>query len=427
MGVSASCFQDIPLIQSDKFGYHIHAADSLATNFQINRDVIATNQLHRSLCWVSLANGLLTLPEGCEARCPGCAHRRLHSQASGAQKEAWLQKQLAPWRENFSPLQTVAEQDRWGYRNRVCLSTRWCEEKWQFGLLSRKELIAIPRCPVHSERTRHMVGLLSQALPPGPVFPMAFYVQSAVQATLILKTHRRPDLLWLTQNLQRKLIDLGMEGLWLHLHPAVGKRLFTKKGWRLIWGNFRSYDSHGLSYGPSAFQQLIPALYRNALDTAETFLSPTQYDSVVDLYCGIGASLKRWSSRGARVLGVELAGEAVECARHNVPQALLLRGKCSERIPQLNEWIKHKTNPNHQSLLYVNPPRTGIEPQVLEWVIGVFRPQRMAYLSCSAGTLRRDLDRLVSGGYQVVRIKPYDFFPQTHHVETLVLLTLTAI
>ncbi len=387
---------------------------------------VATDQLNRSLCWVSLANGQLTLPEGCEARCPGCAHRTWNSQASGAQKEGWLQKQLAPWQEKFFPLQAVAERERWGYRSRVCLATGWGEEGWQFGMLSRKELIAIPHCPVHSERTRHMVRLLAPALPPGPMFPMAFYVQSGVQATLILKTHRMPDLLWLNRSFQQKLTALGMEGLWLHLHAAAGKRLFTKKGWRLIWGKSRSYDSNGLLYGPSAFQQLITALYRSALDTAEAFLSPTQYDSVVDLYCGIGASLMRWSYRGARVLGVELAGEAVECARHNVPQALLLRGKCSERIPQLNEWIKQKTNLNHQRLLYVNPPRTGIEPQVLQWVIDVFRPRRIAYLSCSAGTLRRDLNRLVSGGYQVAQIKPYDFFPQTYHVEALVLLSLTA-
>ena len=45
----------------------------------------------------------------------------------------------------------------------------------------------------------------------------------------------------------------------------------------------------------------------------------------------------------------------------------------------------------------------------------------MAYLSCSAGTLRRDLEAL-SGAYEVARIIPYDFFPHTHHVESLVLL-----
>ena len=52
------------------------------------------------------------------------------------------------------------------------------------------------------------------------------------------------------------------------------------------------------------------------------------------------------------------------------------------------------------------------------------RPARMAYLSCSAGTLRRDLEPLERSGYEILGILPYDFFPQTLHVETLALLAL---
>ena len=57
---------------------------------------------------------------------------------------------------------------------------------------------------------------------------------------------------------------------------------------------------------------------------------------------------------------------------------------------------------------------------------GELRPARIAYLSCSAGTLARDLAMLESAGYAVVRIHPYDFFPLTHHVEALALLDLRA-
>ncbi len=59
----------------------------------------------------------------------------------------------------------------------------------------------------------------------------------------------------------------------------------------------------------------------------------------------------------------------------------------------------------------------------MEWISGEFRPQRLAYLSCSAGTLARDLALLTTSGYRVVEIAPYDFFPQTYHVETLCLLS----
>jgi 23S rRNA (uracil1939-C5)-methyltransferase len=73
-------------------------------------------------------------------------------------------------------------------------------------------------------------------------------------------------------------------------------------------------------------------------------------------------------------------------------------------------------------LLYVNPPRTGLESEVLGWAVNEFRPERLAYLSCSAGTLSRDLSGLAGAGYAVEALHPYDFFPQTHHVETLALL-----
>ena len=362
------------------------------------------------------------LKAGCEASCPGCAHRMMSAEESLAQKAHWLQRKLAPWRETIGPIQSVDADKRWNYRHKVTLSTAWNNGRWEFGLVVREQLIPIPHCPVHSARVRESVRLFSRALPPGPEFPMAYYVQSGAQATLVLKTARLPDIGWLDRDFQQCLARTGMEGLWLHLHPSAGRRMFTKRGWRPVWGKPRSVDRNGLVYGPSAFQQLIPALYGHALDKAEAFVAPEENDSVVDLYCGIGNTLVRWIDRGARAVGVEMGGEAVECALRNVPRALVLRGKCAQRIPQLRAWIGDHGDASGQRLLYVNPPRTGIEPEVLNWVVDELRPARIAYLSCSAGTLRRDLEILRDANYRVEEIAPYDFFPQTYHVETLALL-----
>ena len=358
----------------------------------------------------------MTLPAGCEPCCPGCAHRTWSAADSEAQKKDWLRRRLAPWADRLQPLRAVAGDARWGYRRKVCLSANWSETAgWQFGLWRRDELIPIPDCPVHAGSVRMLARWLMRALPPGPSFPLAFLVQSGAQATLILKTHRLPPLDWLDEAGHRALAAGGLEGLWLHLHPAAGRRLFARNGWRLLWGEPRSRDAFGLNYGPTAFQQLIPDLYRQALDAAEGFLDPRPGDSIADLYCGIGASLTRWAARGARTIGVELGGETVECARSNAPKAGILRGKCADRIPQLRDW----TPATGSRLLYVNPPRTGLEPAVSAWAMEEFRPERLAYLSCSAGTLSRDLRALTAAGYGVEALVPYDFFPQTHHVETL--------
>lgn len=361
----------------------------------------------------------MNLPAGCEPRCPGCSHRILSAANSEAQKLDWLRRALSPWAAQLAPMQTVAGAARWSYRRKVCLSVQWCEvEGWQFGLWRRDELIPVPDCPVHAEPVRMLTRWLMQTLPPGPEFPLAFFVQSGAQATLILKTHALPNLDWLTEARQVELTASGLQGLWLHRHPAAGRRLFARNGWTLLWGQPRSRDNFGLRYGPTAFQQQIPILYWQALDAAEAFLAPESGYSIADLYCGIGATLSRWTRRGAQVIGVELGGEAVECAGLNAPDAAILRGKCAERIPQLRAW----TPVARTRLLYVNPPRTGLEPAVLAWVMNEFRPIRLAYLSCSAGTLSRDLQALATAGYAVTVLIPYDFFPQTRHVEMLALL-----
>jgi tRNA/tmRNA/rRNA uracil-C5-methylase (TrmA/RlmC/RlmD family) len=142
---------------------------------------------------------------------------------------------------------------------------------------------------------------------------------------------------------------------------------------------------------------------------------------VLDLYCGLGASLREWTAAGAAALGVELSGEAVELAASNAPRAAVLRGTCVQRLPQVRTWWAAQGG---RCVAYVNPPRSGLEAEVIGALGQELRPARLTYLSCSAGTLARDLAMLQGTGYEVAAIQPYDFFPLTHHVEAQALLAL---
>ena len=367
------------------------------------------------------------IPPGCNPDCPGCAHRGWSREASEGQKTDWLTRRLAPWTERLAPLRGAERSRRWGYRDRANLSAEWSGARWRFGLMRRDELIPIPKCPIHSRRVGDTLALLTPVLPPADAFPLLFFVQSGAQLVLVVKQAEPPATDWLTDDLKRDLRGAGVEGVWLHCFPSAGrKKWFTKRGWHLLWGEPRSRDGHGLWYGPAAFQQLIPQLYHQALDEAEAFLAPSAEDRLIDLYCGGGSSLARWSAHATRALGVELVGAALECATLNAPNAETLRGTCETRLPQLRSWpiggMGSATEGGGRRLLYLNPPRTGLETAVGEWIADEYRPERIAYLSCSAGTLARDLERLEAAGYRVARITPYDFFPQTYHVETLALL-----
>lgn len=365
-------------------------------------------------------SSIMKLPAGCQTRCPACAHRDLTPGDSLAQKRDRLSRRLAPWAERLAPVRAVAEEQQWGYRNRVSLRAEWQAGRWRFGVMRRDEFVPIPDCPIHSERVRAAVALLSRHLPSPGEFRLAFLVQSGAQTVLVLKQAERPATDWLTLALASELAAIGVEGFWLHCFPAVGRNLFSKNGWYLLSGAARSRDEQGFWYGPGAFCQQLPDLHAAALAEGEAFLAPGPGDRVVDLYCGRGLSLERWLKAGAQALGVERGGEALACASLNVPAAGLLRGSCAQRIPQLEAWWRE--TPRERRLAYVNPPRRGLEEPVTRWLTERARPARIAYLSCSAGTLARDLAQLCEAGYRVERITPYDFFPRTYHVETLALL-----
>jgi len=358
------------------------------------------------------------LPAGCEPACHGCRHRLLDASESLAQKSDYLSRALRPWSSRIAPIVAPAAGERLSYRDRVTLTARWAAENgWRFGLMRRDELIPIHDCPVHTQRVRTLVRVLVERLPPGDEFPLAYLHVAGAQATLIVKAHRvDPGRLGPAA---AAVLGTGIEGLWLHLHPAAGRRLFARSGWQLLAGAAESRDSRGFLHGPTAFMQALPGLHARAIADARRHLAPGESVAVLDLYCGLGATLREWTEAGSGALGVELAGEAVAFAARNAPLAGVLRGTCVQRLPQVREWWAGRSG---ERVAYVNPPRLGLEREVTDALARELRPARIAYLSCSAGTLARDLAEFEDAGYVVAAIRPYDFFPGTHHVEALALL-----
>jgi len=388
-----------------------------------------------------LHDALAELPPGCAPACGACERPR-SVEESLAGKKARAIRALSRWEDRIEDIVSPPEERRLGYRDRTALKALWTpEEGWRFGMegvrtdvrgplrfARPRPFVPLTDCPVHTERIRKMLHLPASALPPDEPegsFPLSFLVVSGAQATFVFKAKTEPPSDgWLFEprdgspSLADALGDIGIEGLWFHANPAAGVRLFAKRGWRLAWGAPRSADSRGLLYGPASFSQLLPELHDASLDEARRFLVPGAGDAAADLYCGIGASLRLWRKCGADALGVEGSGEAVECALHNAPGAAVLRGSCADRAPMISEFLR--SVPPERRIAYVNPPRTGLEPQVAE-LLASHQLRGAAYLSCSPGTLARDL-AILEKEYIVERLVPYDFFPRTAAVEVLALL-----
>ena len=182
------------------------------------------------------------------------------------------------------------------------------------------------------------------------------------------------------------------------------------------------------SIGPFSFSIAVPSffqvnnrqakvLYENAVEYAGL----TGWETVVDAYCGIGAISLYLAMQAGHVIGIETVEEAVTDARQNadrngIKNAEFLQGEAEKIMPRL---VSRGLSPD---VVVVDPPRRGCDRALLDSIIGA-KPQRVVYVSCNPATLARDLRILAEGGFAVKEVQPVDMFPQTGHVETVVLMS----
>lgn len=145
--------------------------------------------------------------------------------------------------------------------------------------------------------------------------------------------------------------------------------------------------------------------------------------AIVDLYCGAGTFSLFFAKRGATVLGIEENAQAIAEARANAElnglqnEATFRTGKVEEvvRTPEVARALAAA------DIVFLDPPRKGSDERTLAAVCDA-RVANVWYLSCDPATLARDLKFLAAKGYRLGVVQPFDMFPQTGHVETLVTL-----
>jgi len=167
-------------------------------------------------------------------------------------------------------------------------------------------------------------------------------------------------------------------------------------------------------YNAESFFQINPALVGEMIEFA---LGDVGGQTALDLYCGVGLFTLPLARRFEKVVAVEGNSIAVRFARRNLEQA----GLTNARIltASVADWIRAKSS--NMDFVLLDPPRAGAESVVIKGISNL-RPERISYVSCDPATLARDLRKLIAGGYVIDSLRGFDLFPQTHHVETVVLL-----
>lgn len=152
------------------------------------------------------------------------------------------------------------------------------------------------------------------------------------------------------------------------------------------------------------------------------FAGLTGNEIVYDLYTGTGTIAQFVSRKAKKVIGVEAVPEAIADAKENAKRNEITN--CDFFVGDMkvvfNEaFIAQNGKPD---IIITDPPRDGMHKDVIEQILKI-APEKVVYVSCNSATQARDL-ALMDEKYKVTRVRPVDMFPQTHHVENVVLLEL---
>ncbi|MBU0664486.1 MAG: class I SAM-dependent RNA methyltransferase [Proteobacteria bacterium] len=154
----------------------------------------------------------------------------------------------------------------------------------------------------------------------------------------------------------------------------------------------------------------------------QTVLDCCQADrqaTVLDLFCGMGNFSIPLAMQSTSLLGIEGQGSAIRSARKNSKRAGLTN-TLFEKSPIHERCQTLVTEGRSFDCVVIDPPRQGA-PGLARQLATLTR-KRLVYISCDPATLCRDLGELIHSGFAIIKLQPVDMFPQTHHIETVVLL-----
>jgi len=211
-------------------------------------------------------------------------------------------------------------------------------------------------------------------------------------------------------------------GVALNLNDDPGNALFGSR-FLPVAGEGALVDRVGelaLRSSAGSFTQANPAAARAAYAEVVRLAEPKAGLRALDLYCGVGAIALSLARAGMEVQGIEENPQAVRDARANaeanaVPGVRFTEGDAAAAL------AASVRKGARADLVTLNPPRRGAAPEVRE-AIAMLEPKRIVYLSCDPDTLARDLEDLARRGLAAQSVEPFDFLPQTEHVEAVALL-----
>lgn len=334
----------------------------------------------------------------------------------------------------------VPSPHRLGYRGRVKLVVRRHRSEVAAGLYvpQSHRVIDISSCPVHPRPVNEVVHYLKKQIQDLDIAPyderddsgdlryLDFrysFARRELSVTLITRHPSLPEGMNLARMLQRRFPFI------VGVIQNVNERrdnVIWGSGFRTLAGRDTIMERFGdlkLVFPAGVFSQANPFTARKLYERVCETVALKGGETVMDLYCGVGPISLYLAATARQVWAVDDSTLSIATAKQNARRngrgnCRFIAGNVAETVAQINQ------NLPRLDLVVLNPPRKGIQPSAMDVILATGAP-KMVYVSCEPKSLTRDLERMISAGYDLRQVQPFDMFPQTDQVETVALLEKT--
>lgn len=363
--------------------------------------------------------------------CGGC---QLQHMDDIAQREFKMEKVKACFRKNagmeIDPLPIMKEEPYWNYRNKVQIPVQVNKGQVEMGFYQNhtNRVVAYDTCHVQTELSNELTHFFKSEFE-------KYHCASQIRHVLIKHAHVSGEVMvclvvrnWPFENSDRIVKDVEKKYPQIQSFSCIinkrednvildGKEvLLSGKPYieeELLGCKFRIHARSFFQINPYATR----VLYAKALEYANL----TGKETLLDLYCGTGTMGILGAKKAKKVYGIEIVEDAIKDAKinaeandvHNIQFVNADAGKGAQMI--LRSKIKIDS-------MIVDPPRKGCSKDTLDAIFKI-APKRLVYVSCDPATLARDVKIICENGYELEKVQPCDMFPQTVHVETVVLMS----
>ncbi len=196
--------------------------------------------------------------------------------------------------------------------------------------------------------------------------------------------------------------------------------VITGKEYKTIYGSGYINERIGDNFyllGPDSFFQINHYIMMKIYDKVRDYIKKLKPKTVYDLYSGMGTIASHIADKVKQVYAIEVNEEAIHrgklsAKQNNIDNITFIQGKSEKKIKDIKE---------KPDLVIVDPPRKGLDETLIDSIVKS-ETKHIIYVSCKPSTLARDLKLFIDNGYKVEEIKCYDMFPNTTHVECMVLI-----